>query len=243
MLIAEARVPTDRAGRYLVQFCRHASHMAHPQGHRPGVRRDGAAPPEVSHVAWSDTVGTVRFGDGHCVLRATGDALLLSVDAADEDSLQRLLDGISRRLVTIGRRDQLTISWQRPDTAPDPSRIRTAAAPPPAETASAGSRRGLASTLLLTGAAALVIVSHLGLLGGALSASTWTPWASTIVLAVIGLKIIAVSVHALLGRSAIHRGKAFLRRRQHRRSPPDSAPAATEDAAGETATAVQREQQ
>jgi hypothetical protein len=63
---------------------------------------------------------------------------------------------------------------------------------------------------------------HLGLLGGALAASTWTHWAGNIVLAVILLKIITVGVHLFLGRSAIRRGKAFAARRKQRRSPPDS---------------------
>jgi hypothetical protein len=225
MLTAEARVPTDRASRYLVQFCRHASHMGQPRGHRSRPHGGGGAPPEVRHVAWSDTLGTVRFGCGHCVLQATEDTLILSVDAADEDNLQRLLDGIARRLVTIGRRDQLTVNWQRPDSAPDLASSETTSATP-AHTATAATRqhRGLTSTLLLTGAAALVIVVHLGLLGGALSASTWTHWTSSIILAVILLKVITISVHVLLGRSALRRGKTLAARRKQRRSPPDSAP-------------------
>lgn len=236
MLTAEARVPTERASRYLVQFCRHASHMGQPTGHRPRPHGGaGGAPHEVSHVAWSDTLGTVRLGCGHCVLQATEDTLLLSVDAVDEDNLQRLLDGIARRLETIGRRDQLTVNWQRPDAAPGlASGETTSATPAPTATAAALQHRGLTSTLLLAGAAALVIVVHLGLLGGALAASTWTPWASNIILAVILLKVITVSVHVLLGRSAIRRGKASAARRKQRRSPPDSTPAAPEVASGDT---------
>jgi uncharacterized membrane protein YbhN (UPF0104 family) len=82
--------------------------------------------------------------------------------------------------------------------------------------------------LLLAGAAALVIVVHLGLLGGALAASTWTHWAGNIVLAVILLKVITVGVHVFLGRSAIRHGKVFAARRKQRRSPPESTPAAAE---------------
>jgi hypothetical protein len=141
MLTAEARVPTDRASRYLVQFCRHASHMGQPQDHRPRPHGGGGgAPPEVRHVAWSDTLGTVRFGCGHCVLQATEDTLLLSVDATDEDSLKRLLEGVSRRLVTIGRRDELTVNWQRPDTAAGLASIETTSATA-APTATAAARR------------------------------------------------------------------------------------------------------
>ena len=225
MLTAEARVPTDRASRYLVQFCRHAGHLGQPQGHRPRPHGGGGgAPPEVRHVAWSDTLGTVRFGCGHCVLQATEDTLLLSVDATDEDNLQQLLNGITRRLVTIGRRDELTVNWQRPDTAASLASIETtsATAAPTATAAAARRHRGLTGPLLLICAAALVIVVHLGLLGGALAASTWTQWAGNIVLAGILLKIITVGVHLFLGRTTLHRGRAFAARRKQRRSSSDA---------------------
>lgn len=204
MPTAHARVPTDRASRYLVQFCRHASQMDQYRGHRPRSHGGGGdMPPEVRHVAWSDTAGTVRLGGGRCVLEATEDALLLRVDAADEDNLQPLLDGITRRLVTIGRRDRLTVEWQRPDAAASLPPDRTRHAPIDA----AGRRRRLIRTLLLAAAAALVIAVHLGLLGGALAASLWTRWAGNIVLAVIALKVITVSAHLLLGRFAIRRAR------------------------------------
>lgn len=205
MLTAQARVPTGRASRYLVQFCRHASEMDQHWGRRLRSHGGGGGTqPEVRHVAWSETVGTVRLGGGHCVLEATEDALLLRVDAADEDSLQPLLDGITRRLVTIGRRDRLTVEWQRLDAAASLAHGETRLAP----TGSAGPHRRLIRTLPLAAAAALVVAVHLGLLGGALAASLWTRWAGNIVVAVIALKVITVSVHLLLGRFAIRRGKA-----------------------------------
>lgn len=206
MPTAEAQVPTARARRYLVQLCRHASH----QGHRPHPHGGGGggAPPEVWHVTWSDTVATIRFGHGHCVLHATDDALVLSVDADDEGSLQRLTEGITSRLEAMGRRDQLAVNWQTPDPAPELGAGETsgATAAPTSSTSAARRHRGLTRTLLLTGVVVLVIVVHLGLLGGALAAWTWARWASNIVLVVIALKVIAVSVHVLLGRLAIRRG-------------------------------------
>ena len=240
MLTAEARVPTDRATRYLDQFCRHASHLGQPRDHRPGPHGGGDdAPPEVSHIAWSDTLGTVRFGCGHCVLQATEDTLLLSVDATDEDSLQLLLEGISRRLTTIGRRDELTVNWQRPDTAAVLASIETTSttAAPTATTAARRHPR-LTGPLLLAGTAALVIVVHLGLLGGALATSWWTNWAGNIVLAAILLKIIAVGVHLFLRRSASRPGNAIAASRKQRRSPPASA---ASTASSDTARTVQEE--
>jgi hypothetical protein len=228
MPTAEARVPTDRAGRYLVQLCRHASRVGQHRGHRPHPHGGGGgAPFEVRHVAWSDTVGTVRFGRGRCVLHATEEALLLVVDADDEGSLQWLTEGISSRLEAMGRRDQLAVDWRRPDSAPGlGSGATSGATGAPISTSAACRRRGLSSTLL-TGVVVLVIVVHLGLLGGALAASAWARWASDIVLAVVALKVIVVSVHLLLGRLALRRGvgwgKAFAARPTPRRSPPDSA--------------------
>jgi hypothetical protein len=56
MLIAEARVETDRFSRYLVQLCRHFNDEAHPE--------------EQVHVEWSDDRGVASFGWGRCTLRA-----------------------------------------------------------------------------------------------------------------------------------------------------------------------------
>jgi len=173
MLTAEARVPTDRATRYLDQFCRHASHMGQPQDHRPRPHSGGDdAPPEVSHIAWSDTLGETTS---------------------------------------------------------------TTAAP----TATTAARRHprLTGPLLLAGTAALVIVVHLGLLGGALATSSWTNWAGNIVLAAILLKIIAVGVHLFLRRSASGRGTAIAASRNNggRLPPPPS------KASSHTAGTVQEE--
>ena len=44
-------------------------------------------------------------------------ALMLRVEAADEDHLRRLEDLIASRLERSGRRDRLTVTWQRPGEA------------------------------------------------------------------------------------------------------------------------------
>lgn len=171
MPTAEAHVPTSRASRYLVQFCRHTSQMGGMR-HRPPTRDgSGQLPPTVQHADWSDTTGTVRFSRGQCTLRATADTLTLRVDAADEDTLRRLQDGIARRLETIGRRDQLAVNWQQPDSAPGflPGEA-TSATPAPMGNAAARQHRGFGRTLIRAGAAALAIVVRLGRL-----AAHWRP--------------------------------------------------------------------
>jgi hypothetical protein len=231
MLTAQARVPTARARRYLVQFCRHATHMAQ----QPSSRSTGAgrvdAPPEVRGVAWSDTLGVVRFGSGCCLLQASPDTLLVSIDATDEDELQRLVAGITRRLVAMGRRDHLTINWRRPDPAPEIAPGQPSATPDPR----AHRYRRFTSTLLVAGAATLVILIHLGLIGGALVASVWAKWGVNLLLALVLIKVLAVGGHVMLGRFTLRRGPAFaatLRRIPwiRRRSAPNSIP--TSDTTG-----------
>jgi hypothetical protein len=113
MLTAEAHVQTDHASRYLVQLCRHAQQV-HRMRHRPRAHGGGERqPPKVEHVEWSDTRGTVNFGWGQCTMEANADTLTLRAEAADEESLQRVQDIIARDIERFGRRDHLTVTWNR----------------------------------------------------------------------------------------------------------------------------------
>ncbi|MGW4528822.1 hypothetical protein [Amycolatopsis sp. NPDC004378] len=119
-----------------------------------------------------------------------------------------LQEGIARRLETIGRRDRLTVHWQRSDPIPARPAEETNAEAMPQR------RRRPGSTLVLVGLAALAVAVHLGLLGGALAVSPWAGWGTTIVVAIILVKVIVVGVHVVLGRMAFrHRGT--VRRRRH----------------------------
>ena len=104
MLIAEARVQTERSGRYLVQLCQHVDKLgwAHPQ--------------LQAHAEWSEDRGLISFGWGRCMLRALPGVLTLRAEAPDEDALWRVASPIGARLVGIGRRDHLTVTWTRPRT-------------------------------------------------------------------------------------------------------------------------------
>ena len=108
-----ARVETDRAGRYLVQLCTHATKMGE---HLPRLRANATAghvPAAVQHVEWSDADGTMIFGLGRCTLHATTDALILRLEAANEENLQHLQNLIAHRLQTIGSREHLVVHWQQ----------------------------------------------------------------------------------------------------------------------------------
>lgn len=113
MPASEARVRTDRAGRYLAQLCNHGSQMSREATHPPRGH-GGDAPPAVRHADATDTDGLIDFDGGRCTLRATAEALTLTAEADDPQNLQRIQDGIARRLERIGRRDRLTVTWQQP---------------------------------------------------------------------------------------------------------------------------------
>jgi hypothetical protein len=59
MPFTEARVVTDRSGRYLVQLCRHVSLVA-----RTRLRMQ-------TQVEWSDDRGVISTGSGRCTPTAS----------------------------------------------------------------------------------------------------------------------------------------------------------------------------
>ena len=124
MLIAEARVETDRPGRYLVQVCQHLSnrgrHLGNDNGKRLRYRPGGhqgdhprPGPAEQVQVEWSETEGTVAFPAGQCVMRASGDALLLRAEATDAQTLEFIENLMTSHLDRFSRREPLAVTWQR----------------------------------------------------------------------------------------------------------------------------------
>ena len=220
MPTVEAQVPTDRASRYLTQLCRHLGQMSRMR-HQPSTHQDGQAPPAVQHVDWTDTSGTIRFPQGTCTLSATADTLTVRIDADDEDALRRLQDGIGRRLDTIGRRDQLTVHWQQSNSDTDgPRDLAGPAMSSNTATARRGRRFGGVAALVMVAAVAVLV--HLGVLGAALAASAWAGWGANLVLILIGVKIITVALHGVLGRMAFrHRGILRRWRRGHADDEPE----------------------
>jgi hypothetical protein len=223
MPTAEAHVPTTRASRYLVQLCRHTSQMGRIR-HQPPNRHSGGGhmPPAVQHADWSDTHGTVRFTEGQWTLHATADTLTLRVEADDGPTLDRLLDGITRRVENVGRRDQLTVTWKRSGTSAAHREYATGTTTPPPR-ATARTLRGRAATIGLVVAAIVIVGLHLGPGGAALAASRWTSWGANALLAIILLKLILVIGHVLLGRLGIHHF------RRHRRHTAPAGPAGTDE--------------
>jgi hypothetical protein len=113
MLTAEARIQAGRPGRYLVQLCRHANSINHKILNLHAGKAQ--ARPEVQHVEWSDTEGTLTFSWGRCTMHADQDTLTVRAEATNEEDLQRIQNLITRNLERFGRRDHLKVNWQRPE--------------------------------------------------------------------------------------------------------------------------------
>lgn len=107
MPVAQSRIDTPQAGRFLVQLCQHAKKFSGRLKHF----HPGAARPDVLGVEWTDTDGTLTLSWGTCVLHVESDTLTVRVEAADDDNLKRVQDIIAADLERFGRRDHLTVSW------------------------------------------------------------------------------------------------------------------------------------
>lgn len=122
MPTAEARIQTERPGRYLTQICKHLSNEGRHLGHRPRAHAGGdiqaTHPATEAQVEWSATSGLVRLGWGQATLQATAGTLTLQARAADEENLRRIQDLLTSHLDRFSRRDPLTVTWQ---PAPDAS--------------------------------------------------------------------------------------------------------------------------
>jgi hypothetical protein len=129
MLTAEARVETDRPGRYLTQLCQHLSnrgrHLGTGKGrlsrHRPGGHQGDDPHPVTAgqvRVEWTETEGTVTFPGGQCAMRAADGALLLRAEAADGAALEFIENLIGSHLGRFSRRAPLTVTWHPAEAQP-----------------------------------------------------------------------------------------------------------------------------
>jgi len=93
MTLAIARVPTDAASKYLQQLCKHWSHKL--------------------EVSFTPDHGTVRFSDALVTLAAEDKALVVTVEAAEEETTTRIKDVVARHLDRFAFREApLPFDWQ-----------------------------------------------------------------------------------------------------------------------------------
>lgn len=226
MPVAEARVSTSRASRYVKQLCRHADQMRRMRHNPSGGDTASPARPAVNHVDYSDSAAAVQFADGRLTMHATADTLTLRVEAADDAALQRLQDGVAARLQTIGRRDQLTTIWHPLERTTVPPGDVEHDAGLPAEPGSG--KRGWPRRLTVLGliaVGALIVAVHLGIGGAAVAALPWTGWVGGSLLVIILAKLVFIASHFMLGRFAFRRGRTLHARWKARHAPAQSQPA------------------
>lgn len=193
MPILLAQVQTDRASRYLVQFCKHAAAMGRRGGHTPRMRLHTPMGRREVQVAaeWSDTSGTVTFTPwGRCTLTADDSTLTLCIDATHEDAAVQIRDIITRDFERFTRRDPVTVTWQRSDT-PGAAPFRPTGAMKPKSWR--GFPRPSRQAILLTLAVVLAVGLHIGLAGTVVAQSRWTDIAVNVVAALVVVKIALVA--------------------------------------------------
>ncbi|MFD9005040.1 DUF2218 domain-containing protein [Streptomyces sp. NPDC059582] len=183
MLIAEARVRTDRPSWYLERLCEPPGHVGSRILHILRLLHGGTPSPRIRHVERTDSHGTINVDMGRCTLHLGSDSLTLRVEATDQDSLQSIQHLITGSLRKIGRRDALPhVIWQQTGAAaqpPDDSAPMDRVVPRPRRTA----------TLGVIAVVALVVTVHLGLGGLLLASGPWKHWAIGAVLTVILLRV------------------------------------------------------
>ena len=125
MLTVETRIATEQAGRYLVRLCTHAASMGRAQGHGTRVHlNETLSRGDVDvQTQWSETHGTITFRPwGRCEVAATPAALVLRIEAADEEYLRRIQDIVTRDLDRFSGSEKLAIGWRRTDATPNVAR-------------------------------------------------------------------------------------------------------------------------
>jgi hypothetical protein len=94
MALETARVPTENGARYLQQLCKHWSHKL--------------------EVQLSDNEGTVRFPSAVATMKADPEALTVTVEAEDDETLQRMKGVVASHLDRFAFKEApLPFDWQK----------------------------------------------------------------------------------------------------------------------------------
>lgn len=92
MNTSETRIPTAHGSRYLTQLCKHFGHKL-----------------EVSH---GEGRGVIRFPEAQAHLEAAPDALVIKLEAANAETVERMQGVIERHLDRFAFRETpLSYNW------------------------------------------------------------------------------------------------------------------------------------
>jgi uncharacterized protein len=89
---SEARMATNLPRRYLTQLCKHFEHRL--------------------EVSYAEDDGRITFPAGICTLKAEPEALVMRVEAADEEALHQVEGVVARHLERFAFREPPVINWQ-----------------------------------------------------------------------------------------------------------------------------------
>ncbi|MDF1790427.1 MAG: DUF2218 domain-containing protein [Thalassobaculaceae bacterium] len=92
MMTATAIVRSEKAGRYLVQLCKHFAHKI---------------PAE-----WTDTTGFAPFAMGNCRMTAEDGVLILVCEAETEEALGTVKYIIEDHVVRFGWKEKISVNWR-----------------------------------------------------------------------------------------------------------------------------------
>lgn len=109
MAVVETTISTERASRYLAQLCQHLNHLAQvPAGHGT------ADSPKITEpVRRNGDAATVGFDAGLLRMQATATHLTLRIETSDPAAMGNLQALVTHRVATIGRRDNLKVTWRQ----------------------------------------------------------------------------------------------------------------------------------
>jgi len=96
LFVSEARVATEKAGRYANRLCKHFAHKI--------------------RAAWTPPEGLVEFpGLGTCRMTASPEELILRVEAPDAERLEKARRVVGAHLERFGKREGLAVGWADAD--------------------------------------------------------------------------------------------------------------------------------
>lgn len=95
MPTATATVSTDKAGRYLIQLCKHFAHKI--------------------PASWDDGKGHADFGFGTCEMLAADGTLRLACASDSPEGLGKVKYVVEDHVVRFGWKEGLSLTWEDGD--------------------------------------------------------------------------------------------------------------------------------